>query len=367
MGESAHGRKWRDPWSIRAVDSGHPVTEDASQSRRTAGPLGFLRRTADVSLYVRVLAVNAAILTLSVALLIFTPVTVSRNVTNFEVAVLLSGLVLTIVANAILLRLSLRPLRKLMELMLVIDVFEPGVRTPAQGPEEVASVISRFNAMLDRLEHERRHSMRRVLVAQEAERRRVAQELHDEIGQNLTAAVLELNRVREGGVVLTDALDDAQSLARESLETLSAITARLRPATFDDLGLASALQSLAADSERRTGVEVETAVDGQVNGLDADAELVLFRVAQEAVTNALRHAECSRVTIRLRRDDGQVLLRVEDDGGGVGDAVSGAGIRGMRERAAMIGGRLKITTATIGGTAVELQVPSAGGEHVDHD
>jgi two-component system, NarL family, sensor histidine kinase UhpB len=341
------------------------VTEDATQSRRTAGPLAFLRRTADVSLYVRVLTVNALILTLSVALLIFTPVTVSRNVTNFEVTVLLIGLVLTIVANAILLRLSLRPLRRLMELMLVIDVVEPGVRPPAQGPAEVAAVIARFNAMLDRLEHERRHSMRRVLVAQEAERRRVAQELHDEIGQNLTAAVLELNRVREGGVVLVDALDDAQALARDSLETLSAITARLRPATFDDLGLASALQSLASDSERRTGVEVETSVDGAVNGLDADAELVLFRVAQEAVTNALRHAECSRVTIVLHRDERQVVLRVEDDGGGVGDAVSGAGIRGMRERAAMIGGRLKITPATIGGTAVELAVPRSGGPDGD--
>lgn len=344
----------------RAVDSGRSVTEDATQSRPAAGPLAFLRRTADISLYARVLAVNAAILAVSVGVLIFTPVTVSRNVTNYEVVVLLFGLALTIVANAVLLRLSLRPLRRLMEMMLVIDVVEPGVRTPAQGPVEVASVIARFNAMLDRLEHERRHSMRRVLVAQEAERRRVAQELHDEIGQNLTAAVLELNRVREGGVVLTDALDDAQALARESLETLSAITARLRPATFDDLGLASALQSLAADSERRTGVEVETSFDGALQGLDDDAELVLFRVAQEAVTNALRHAECSRVTIGLRRDDGQVVLRVEDDGGGVDGAISGAGIRGMRERAAMIGGRLAISTATIGGTAVELRVPKTG-------
>ena len=337
------------------------MTEDATQSRPAAGPLAFLRRTADVSLYVRVLAVNAAILAVSVGVLIFTPVTVSRNVTKYEVSVLLFGFVLTIVANAVLLRLSLRPLRRLMELMLVIDVVEPGVRTRVQGPAEVQAVISRFNGMLDRLEHERRHSMRRVLVAQEAERRRVAQELHDEIGQNLTAAVLELNRVREGGVVLGDALDDAQDLARESLETLSAITARLRPSTFDDLGLASALQSLAADSERRTGVEVETSLDGALQGLDDDSELVLFRVAQEAVTNALRHAECSRVTIRLRRDDGQVVLRVEDDGGGVGEAVSGAGIRGMRERAAMIGGRLAITTATIGGTAVELRVPRTGG------
>ena len=111
------------------------MIEDATQSRPAAGPLAFLRRTADISLYVRVLAVNAAILAISVTVLIFTPVTVSRNVTNYEVAVLLFGLVLTIVANAVLLRLSLRPLRRLMEMMLVIDVVEPGVRTPAAGPD----------------------------------------------------------------------------------------------------------------------------------------------------------------------------------------------------------------------------------------
>ena len=316
-----------------------------------------------ISLFGRVLAVNAAILIAAVAALIFTPVTVSRNVTTVEVMVLLTGLVLTIVANAALLRLSLRPLRRLMEMMLVIDVVEPGVRTQPHGPVEVASVIIRFNVMLDRLEHERRHSMRRVLVAQEAERRRVAQELHDEIGQNLTAAVLELNRVRDGGVVLGDALDDVQALVRVSLETLSEITARLRPATFDDLGLASALQSLAADSERRTGIEVETVVDGALQVIDPDAELVLYRVAQEALTNALRHGACSRVSIEVRRENGAVLLRVTDDGAGLGDAMSGAGIRGMRERAAMIGGRLRFSAPETGGTSVELRVSQTTAAH----
>ena len=316
-----------------------------------------------ISLFGRVLAVNAAILIAAVAALIFTPVTVSRNVTTVEVMVLLTGLVLTIVANAALLRLSLRPLRRLMEMMLVIDVVEPGVRTQPHGPVEVASVIIRFNVMLDRLEHERRHSMRRVLVAQEAERRRVAQELHDEIGQNLTAAVLELNRVRDGGVVLGDALDDVQALVRDSLETLSEITARLRPATFDDLGLASALQSLAADSERRTGIEVETVVDGALQVIDPDAELVLYRVAQEALTNALRHGACSRVSIEVRRENGAVLLRVTDDGAGLGDAMSGAGIRGMRERAAMIGGRLRFSAPETGGTSVELRVSQTTAAH----
>ena len=251
------------------------------------------------------LAVNAAILATSVAGLIFTPVTVSRNVTNYEVAVLLFGLVLTIVANAVLLRLSLRPLRRLMEMMLVIDVVEPGVRPPAQGPIEVASVITRFNLMLDRLEHERRHSMRRVLVAQEAERRRVAQELHDEIGQNLTAAVLELNRVREGGVVLGDALDDAQALARESLDTLVRSRrgcARRRSTTSGSRARCSRSRPTPSGAPGSRSRRRSTA---PCTGSTRDAELVLYRVAQEALTNALRHAGCSRVTIELRRDDGR--------------------------------------------------------------
>jgi two-component system sensor histidine kinase UhpB len=339
------------------------VSDDALQTTTSHRRIAFPRHTAEISLFGRVLAVNAAILIAAVATLIFTPATISANVTDVQVAVLLVALVLSIVANAVLLRFSLRPLSRLMEMMLTIDMVEPGRRTEPHGPIEVASVITRFNLMLDRLEHERRHSMRRVLVAQEAERRRVAQELHDEIGQNLTAAVLELNRVREGGVVRGDALDDAQALARESLDTLSEITARLRPATFDDLGLASALQSLAADAERRTGIEVETAVDGALHVLDPDAELVLYRVAQEALTNALRHGACSRVVIELRREDGAVILRVADDGAGLGDAISGAGIRGMRERSAMIGGRLRFSRSTTGGTAVELRVPPARASH----
>ena len=207
-------------------------------------------------------------------------------------------------------------------------------------------MITRFNLMLDRLEHERRHSMRRVLVAQEAERRRVAQELHDEIGQNLTAAVLELNRVREGGVVLGDALDDAQALARESLDTLSEITARLRPATFDDLGLASALQSLAADSERRTGIEVETlrrrrAARGSTRMPSWSCTASRRRRSRTRCGTAAARgsrSSCGATTAR-------VVLRVTDDGAGLGDAMSGAGIRGMRERAAMIGGRLRFTHA----------------------
>ena len=117
------------------------------------------------------------------------------------------------------------------------------------------------------------------------------------------------------------------------------------------------------DHERRTGIEVETFVDGALHVLDPDAELVLYRVAQEALTNALRHGGCSRVTIEVRREEDGVVLRVADDGAGLGDATSGAGIRGMRERAAMIGGRLRFSSPPTGGTAVELRVAQERAAH----
>ena len=211
-----------------------------------------------VSLYWRVFAVNAAILSAAVALLIVTPVTIDARPTRGQLLVLATGLLVMLFANAWLVRFSLRPLRRLSELMSVVDVLEPGRRLDPTATAEVAAVISTFNSTLDRLESERRVSMHRVLAAQEAERRRIAQELHDQIGQNLTAVILELKQVRgridsgEG-----EALADAQELARESLEELRRISYELRPAALDDLGLASALASLCSGIERRAGIERE--------------------------------------------------------------------------------------------------------------
>ena len=212
-----------------------------------------------VSLYWRVFAVNAAILSAAVALLIVTPVTIDARPTRGQLLVLATGLLVMLFANAWLVRFSLRPLRRLSELMSVVDVLEPGRRLDPTATAEVAAVISTFNSTLDRLESERRVSMHRVLAAQEAERRRIAQELHDQIGQNLTAVILELKQVRgriDSGEA--EALADAQELARESLEELRRISYELRPAALDDLGLASALASLCSGIERRAGIDVSS-------------------------------------------------------------------------------------------------------------
>jgi two-component system sensor histidine kinase UhpB len=157
-----------------------------------------------------------------------------------------------------------------------------------------------------------------------------------------------------------DTLADAQELARESLEELRRISYELRPAVLDDLGLASALAALADAIARRAQIEVRAEVEDGVPSLPAEVELAVYRIAQEALTNAVRHSGCSRVRLRLCAEDGAVYLRIADDGRGLGELPrSGGGIRGMRERALMIGGRLVLGVADEGGVEVELRIPAA--------
>lgn len=337
------------------------TTRDDHGLARPGGTRRPRLATPDLGLYARVLAVNATILVIAFLLLVLTPVRVDPSVTGSQLAVLFAGLVVMLGGNALLLRFSMAPLGRLMGLMRSADVLQPGRRLDAGGTPEVAEVITAFNATLERLEDERRASMRRVLSAQEAERRRISQELHDQIGQNLTAVLLELKRLR-GHVSdgWADTLADAQELARESLEELRRISYELRPAVLDDLGLASALAALADAIARRAQIEVTDEVEAEVPSLPPDVELAVYRVAQEALTNAVRHAGCTRVRLRLSAEGGAVYLRIADDGRGLGELPrSGGGIRGMRERALMIGGRLVLGVADEGGVEVELRIPSA--------
>jgi two-component system sensor histidine kinase UhpB len=276
---------------------------------------------------------------------------------------LAAGLVVMLVANAALVRFSLTPLRRLADQMATVDVLDPGERLPRSGTAEVATVIEAFNVALDRLEAERRSSTRRVLFAQEAERRRIAQELHDQIGQDLTAVVLELKRVLTRVTPEeAESLADAQELARESLEDLRRISHQLRPVALDDLGLSSALAALCADIARRTGLEIAFGgATGTLPVVDRDTELAVYRIAQESITNAVRHSGGTRVDVTLAAQQSGLVLRVADDGYGFEPPMGGGGIRGMRERALAIGGRLTVGGGQSGGSTVTLVVPAGEG------
>jgi two-component system sensor histidine kinase UhpB len=312
-----------------------------------------------VALYWRVFLLNSVVFVAGTSVLALSPATVSSPVLGTEALVLAFGLAVILVANAILLRVGLAPLDRLTRLMRNVDPLRPGQRVPMTGGGTIAELIRTFNEMLLRLEIERSASSGQALSAQEAERHRIAQELHDEIGQSLTAILLELKRAADRAPQdLKDDLLHTQETARQSLDEVRRIARRLRPGVLEDLGLSSALTALAADFSRHTGIPVRRRLAIPLPALSRDQELVLYRVTQECLTNVARHAGASVVHLELLHAEGtSVTLRIADDGKGLDNAPEGAGIRGMRERALLIGADLEMDTGASSGLEVRLKVP----------
>ena len=317
-------------------------------------------------LLTRVLLVNSAVLLAAALALILTPATVSAPVALQEVVVLVAGLAVLVVANLLLLQRAFAPLRQLAELMSRIEPLRPGLRIPVYGGDaEIVRLTRAFNEMLDRLESERRASWQRAIEAQESERLRVAQELHDEIGQSLTALKLLLSRALKSPDDRAEALTEATQITEQTLAEVREIARRLRPETLDELGLTSALADLAQRSERYSELRIERQLTGKLPQIDRSTEVVIYRVAQESLTNVIRHSGARHVLIQLAHDDGQLVLSVSDDGMGLRNAAPSHGIKGMQERALMIGGRLDLDAAPGAGTEVRLTVPLSGGSSVE--
>jgi two-component system sensor histidine kinase UhpB len=312
-------------------------------------------------LYWRVFATNAAAMLLAFAGLVFAPVTVSIPVTTAELAILGGGLLVMLAINLVLLRPAFRPLDDLAETMRRHDPLSPGGRVAVNGEPDVAALAEAFNEMLDRLESERRESARQALHVLEGERSRIARELHDEVGQTLTGVMLQVEglaaRIPDD---LNEQLDELRETARRGTEEVRRIARRLRPEALEDLGLQSALAALATAFGEQARIRVDRRLETAVP-LTEEQELVVYRVAQEALTNVARHAGASRVDLRLECGDAACRLLVRDDGRGITPAAraSSHGIRGMRERAMLIGADLDITGAPGRGTTVTLSIPTA--------
>ena len=315
-----------------------------------------------MSLFWRIFALNAVVLGAATALLLWAPVTVSVPVLFTEAAVLIGGLAIMLVANAALLRIGLAPLARLTRQMSTVDLLRPGQRLSVTGHGGVPDLLRAFNDMIGRLESERATSAARALSAQESERRRIARELHDEVGQSLTAVLLDLKRAadRSDDPALRVELAQAQETTRSSLEEVRRLAHRLRPGVLEDLGLVSALTALTTELSDHTGLLVRRHFEAGLPKLDEQTELVLYRVAQESLTNVARHADAQRIDLSLTGREGCVVLRIQDDGHGIGLAHEGAGLRGMRERALLIGATLELATAPTGGAEVSLTVPVHG-------
>ncbi|MFI1354122.1 histidine kinase [Streptomyces sp. NPDC020898] len=311
-----------------------------------------------VSLFWRMFMSNALVLAIAAALLIGPWVTVSSPVLLREALVIGGGLTAMLAANALLFRVGLAPLERLTKAMADANLLEPGLRARVTGHGELAQLTDTFNVMLGRLESERAASSGRVLSAQESERRRVARELHDEVGQTLTVVILQFKSLADR--VPKDLREDvvtAQETVRDSLDEVRRIARRLRPGVLEDLGLASALRALVLEFAA-PGVTVTHQVDASLPALGGQAELVLYRVAQEAMTNAARHSQASTISLGLRSaGECTVELIVRDDGQGLHGTKEGAGLLGMRERALLLGATLTLTSGDPRGTTVRLRVP----------
>jgi two-component system sensor histidine kinase UhpB len=315
-----------------------------------------------MSLLWRVFATNAAVLIVATLVLVLSPATVSFPVALTEVFVLAGGLTAMLALNLALLRRAFRPLTRLTRFMRGVDPLRPGGRADV-GPAdpEVAELTTAVNEMIERLETERRESARAALAAEERERARIARELHDEIGQALTAVMLQLERTgRQADEAVRADVATARESVRASLEEVREIARRLRPEALDDLGLASALAALTLDVSRRTGLRIERRIAPGLPALSPEEELVVYRVAQEGLTNVARHAGAERAWIALEGREGEVALEVRDDGHGFAPLVEGAGLRGMRERALLVGADLAVDPGPGKGTVVRLKLRSAG-------
>jgi two-component system sensor histidine kinase UhpB len=311
-----------------------------------------------VSLLWRIFVGNAAVLLTATLALVISPATVSFPVAATEAVVLALGLAGMLAVNYLLLRRAVGPLQRLAGTMRAVDPLAPGRRSELhEASGEVAQLATAFDEMLDRVERERRDSARRALAAQEAERRRIARELHDEVGQALTAVVLQLDRAHaEADGEVAERMREAREAARATLEEVRAIARNLRPEALDDLGLAAALRQLCAEVER-AGAIVERRIAPDLR-LAPDAEVVVYRVAQEALTNALRHSGAERIALTLSRvEAGGAELCVADDGRGLDGTEEGTGLRGMRERALLAGGVLELAGAPGGGALITLRLP----------
>jgi signal transduction histidine kinase len=208
---------------------------------------------------------------------------------------------------------------------------------------------------------------RRLEAAKEEERKRIARELHDDLGPALTAVVINLQLLgqeKDQGRV-TRRLEDSIDLVDRMVQQIRDLSLILRPPLMDEMGLVGALKGYLETQAERTGLDIEVRGDPGLKGIPAETEITAFRVAQEAVTNAIRHAEASRIAVNLRTDDGGLEIVVEDDGKGFdvralleGPAtVKNLGLVGMQERARMIGGEMDIESRPDRGTRVRIRIP----------
>ena len=285
------------------------------------------------------------------------------NDQRLEFALLAMTVILALLLNILMLQRRFSPLEALIRDIEAIDPANPvAFEAPEQPVEEVERLAHAFSRLLERIEAERRRAGRLQLRAQEAERKRVARDLHDEVNQALTAILLRLEALTQiAPPRLRDELAETKGLANQAMEELLQLARQLRPTALDDHGFVPAIEEQLRRFKAQHGMETELKTEGQLDNLADDQQLVLYRVTQEALNNIARHSGAGRVSVDITRRDGKVALCISDDGKGfqLGGEDRGLGLDGMAERARLVNGDFDIRAAPGRGTMVRLRVPVA--------
>lgn len=318
------------------------------------------------SLLTQVLATNALLI---VATALVATLAVNANAANLvsgrNLVVLALALAATLLGNWLVLRRRFKPLEELITRMEGLDLASahaPRAARHEADSSEVRRLQSAFERMTSRLESQRREAGRAAIQAQEQERRRIAQDLHDEVNQALTAVSLRLQAsIERSPPELRRELTETKRLASQAMDELLALARQLRPAVLDDHGLVPALHSQVRDFAEQTGIDASFTTRGAMPRLSPEQQLVIYRVTQEGLSNVAQHAEAAKVDIELSFV-GRTILRISDNGHGFTPANGtrrnggGLGLSGMRERALLIGGHLSLWSSEGQGTRVELTI-----------
>lgn len=285
--------------------------------------------------------------------------------------ILLSGLVNSTLFFAWT-NIPIQLVRAILAILATVGVLRSIQAAEEERQHELAAAQQARLDALERVQQElrnrealRRELLRHTVIAQEDERARIARELHDETAQILTALTLELATLRTSvpsSRSVTQIIDRMQGLSRQMSQGIYRLVRDLRPAQLDDLGLVATLRYLADQARQQDHIDVVVNISGSQQRLDLLVETVLFRIAQEALSNVARHAACPQAWLNLKFNQGKVILSIQDNGVGFNSSEElrpprGWGIAGMRERAESVGGSLRVHSAPGKGTLVEAVVP----------
>jgi two-component system sensor histidine kinase UhpB len=362
---------------LPVLKGSHREWDPAAVDGRPASPAlpAWIRALLRVPLFYKILIANALIV---IAGAIAGTATTAQFVraaptrSTLELVGLLTaaGVVVSVLVNAVILRLALSPLNLLAETATRVQDGELDARAPYSmlADRDLTHLTWTFNGMLESLALYRkqlREIAARALRAEEEERKRIARELHDETAQTLAALLIRLRLARgaENAEARDAMLDDVRREIAEALEGVRRFARGLRPPALDELGLVPAIESYARMLEEASSIPVSIEAEPVAKLLSPEAELVLYRVVQEALSNAVRHAAAKHITVRIRRSRGNVVAIVEDDGRGfpveevLAGPAAGLGLFGMKERTAYMGGRLEIHSEVGKGTRVIAEVP----------